>query len=92
MKKTIGTLMVAALVIVLTATFGFAEFTATGASSFPYFQLGCLIVGGMLIVSLKYRFERMYAAEAAAAFALYTVMIALFTAPVILTVQGIVAG
>ena len=92
MKKTIGTMMVAALVILLTATFGFAEFASTSGSEFPYFQLGCLIVGGLIIISLKYKFEKMYAAEAAGAFALYTMLIALFTAPVIEMVKGIVAG
>ena len=92
MKKTIGTMAVAALVVLLTATFSFAEFAATGGSEFPYFQLGCLIVGGMLIISLKHKFERMYAGEAAGAFALYTVLIALFTSPVIEMVKGIVVG
>ena len=92
MKKTIGTMAVAALVVLLTATFGFAEFAATGGDNFPYFQLGCLIVGGLLIISLKYKFDKMYAGEAAGAFALYTVLIALFTAPVIEMVKGIVAG
>ena len=92
MKKTIGTMAVAALVVLLTATFSFAELAATGGSEFPYFQLGCLIVGGMLIISLKHKYERMYAGEAAGAFALYTVLIALFTAPVIEMVKGIVVG
>ena len=91
MKKTLGTMAVAALVILLTATFGFAEFTATGGGEFPYFQLGCLIVGGMLIISLKHKYERMYAGEAAGAFALYTVLIALFTAPVIGVVKTLVS-
>ncbi len=92
MKKTIGTMAVAALVVLLTATFGFAEFVATGAGAFPYFQLGCLIVGGLLIISLKHKFEKMYAGEAAGAFALYAVLIALFTSPVIEMVKGVVAG
>ena len=92
MKKTLGTMAVAALVVLLTATFGFAEFAATGGGEFPYFQLGCLIVGGMLIISLKHKYERMYAGEAAGAFALYTVLVALFTAPVIEMVKGIVVG
>ena len=92
MKKTIGTMAVAALVILLTATFSFAEFAATGGSEFPYFQLGCLVVGGLIIISLKYKFEKMYASEAAGAFALYTVLIALFTTPVIETVRGLIVG
>jgi hypothetical protein len=92
MKKTIGTMALAAMVILVTATFGFAEYGAAGASDFPYFQLGCLIVGGMIIISLKYKFDRMYTGEAAAAFALYSVLVALFTSPVIEIVKGVVAG
>ena len=92
MKKTLGTTAVAALVVLLTATFSFAEFAVAGGSEFPYFQLGCLIVGGLIIISLKHKFEKMYAGEAAGAFALYTVLIALFTSPVIEMVKGIVVG
>jgi FtsH-binding integral membrane protein len=90
MKKTLGTMMVAAAVILLTATFCFAEYTAAGAANFPYFQLGCLIVGGLIMVSLKRKFEKMYAGEIVGAFALYTLLMALFTNPVIEIVKTIV--
>ncbi len=83
MKKTLGTMMVSAVVVLMTATFSFAEFAAAGAGNFPYFQLGCLIIGGMVIISLKNKYERMYTNEAIGAFALYTVLMALFTNPVI---------
>jgi len=75
----------------LTATFGYAEFTATGISSFPYFQFGCLIVGGLIIISLKHKYSAMYTGEAVGAFALYTVFVALFTSPVINTIKLIVS-
>jgi hypothetical protein len=91
MKKVISTLLVTGMVILLTATFGFAEYNATGASSFPYFQLGCLIVGGLIIVSLKHKYERMYTGEAVGAFALYTIFVALFTSPVIDAIKTIVS-
>ncbi|PKN68876.1 MAG: hypothetical protein CVU54_13465 [Deltaproteobacteria bacterium HGW-Deltaproteobacteria-12] len=91
MKKTLGTMVVTAAVVLLTATFGFAEYTAAGAANFPYFQLGCLIVGGLLMVSLKRRFEKLYTAEVVGAFALYTVLMALFTNPVIEAVKNIVS-
>ena len=90
MKKTFGTMILAAAVVLLTATFSFAEYAAAGASNFPYFQLGCLIVGGMTIISLKNKFEKMYANEAVGAFALYTVLVALFTNPVIDAIRGLV--
>jgi len=91
MKKTFGTMIVAAAVVLLTATFSFAEYAATRASDFPYFQLGALIVGGLIIISLKSKFEKMYTGEAVGAFALYTVFIALFTNPVIDTVKTLVS-
>jgi FtsH-binding integral membrane protein len=91
MKKTIGTMMVTVAVVLLTATFSFAEYTAAGAGNFPYFQLGCLIVGGLILVSLKRKYERMYTAEVVGAFALYTILMALFTNPVIEAVKNIVS-
>lgn len=91
MKKTIGTMMVAAAVVLLTATFCFAEFAAGQAGTFPYFQLGCLIVGGLIVVSLKRKYEQMYATEAVGVFALYTILMALFTNPVIEAVKTIVS-
>jgi FtsH-binding integral membrane protein len=91
MKKTLGTMIVAAAVILLTATFSFAEFTAAGVTNFPYFQLGCLIIGGLIMVSLKRKYEKMYVGEVVTVFALYTILMALFTNPVIETVKTLVS-
>jgi hypothetical protein len=90
MKKTLGTMAVAATVVLLTATFSFAEYAIAGVSGFPYFQLGCLIIGGLMIISLKHKFEKMYTSETVGAFALYTVLIALFTNPVIDAIKNMV--
>jgi hypothetical protein len=90
MKKTIGTMVVAVMVVLLTGTFALAEYAAAGVGSFPYFQLGCLIVGGLVIISLKNKYEKMYASETVGAFALYTVLIALFTNPVIDAIKNMV--
>jgi FtsH-binding integral membrane protein len=90
MKKTIGTMMVAGLVVLLTGTFALAEYTVAGVGNFPYFQLGCLIVGGLVMISIKHKFEKMYTGEVAGAFALYTVLIALFTNPVIDAIKTMV--
>ena len=91
MKKTFATMAVAATVVLLTATFSFAEYAAAGVGNFPYFQLGCLIVGGLIIISLKSKFEKMYTSETVGAFALYTVLIALFTNPVIDAIKTMVS-
>jgi hypothetical protein len=91
MKKTLATTVVAAAVVLLTSTFSFAEYTAAGVTNFPFFQLGCLILGGLIMVSLKRKYEKMYVGEVVGIFALYTIMMALFTSPVIEAVKTIVS-
>jgi FtsH-binding integral membrane protein len=91
MKKTLATTVVAAAVVLLTATFSFAEYATAGVTNFPFFQLGCLIVGGLIMVSLKRKYEKMYVSEVVGIFALYTIMMALFTSPVIEAVKTIVS-
>jgi len=90
MKKTLGTMVAAIVVVLCTGTFALAEYAAAGVANFPYFQLGCLIVGGMVIISLKHKYEKMYTGEVAGVFALYTVLIALFTNPVIEGIKNLV--
>jgi FtsH-binding integral membrane protein len=91
MKKTLATTIVAAAVVLLTATFSFAEYAATGVTNFPFFQLGCLIVGGLVIVSLKRKYDKMYVGEVVGVFALYTLLMTLFTSPVIEAVKNIMS-
>ncbi|MGA2783035.1 MAG: hypothetical protein ABSF13_14140 [Smithella sp.] len=91
MKKTLATTIVAAAVVLLTATFSFAEYTATGVTNFPFFQLGCLILGGLIMVSLKRKYEKMYVGEVVGVFALYTLLMTLFTSPVINAVKTFVS-
>ena len=90
MKKTLRTIAVAAAVVIFTATFGFAEYAATGVTNFPFFQLGCLIVGGLILMTLKRKYEKMYVVEMVGAFAIYTLLMALFTNPVIDAVKTMV--
>ena len=91
MKKTLATTLVAAAVVLLTASFSFAEYAAAGVTNFPFFQLGCLIVGGLVMVSLKRKYEKMYVGEVVGIFALYTILMALFTSPVIEVVKNVVS-
>ena len=91
MKKTLTTTIVAAAVVLLTATFSFAEYTAAGITNFPFFQLGCLIVGGLVMVSLKRKYDKMYVSEVIGVFALYALLMTLFTSPVIDAVKTFVS-
>jgi FtsH-binding integral membrane protein len=91
MKKTLATTIVAAAVVLLTATFSFAEYTAAGVTNFPFFQLGCLVIGGLIMVSLKRKYDKMYVSEVVGIFALYAILMALFTSPVIEAVKTIVS-
>jgi hypothetical protein len=88
MKKTLSTILMVGFVILMTAGFSFAEYTMGGGDNFPYFQLGCLIIGGLIMISLKHKFKKIYATEVAGAFALYTVYVALFTLPVIEAIKN----
>jgi hypothetical protein len=83
MKKMIQTFLLVVFVILTTASFSFAQFSAAGSDDFPFFHLGCLIVGGLIIISLKQKYTKIYLSEAIASFALYAVLVALFTTPVV---------
>lgn len=83
MKKMMQTTFLAAFVIFATASFCYAEYAVAGNGAFPFFHLGCLIIGGLIIVSLKRKYTGLYLSEAIGSFALYAVLVALFTAPVV---------
>jgi FtsH-binding integral membrane protein len=83
MKKVLQTTLLTAFVILVTTSFSYAEFAVTGDSNFPFFHLGCLIVGGLIIISLKRKYNKLYMSEAIGSFALYTLMVSLFTSPVV---------
>ncbi len=90
MKKTLTSISLSVFVVLTTATFGFAEYTAAGTANFPFIQLGALVVGGLIIISLKQKYDKIYLGEAVGSFALYTIMVSLFTAPVFNLIKGLV--
>lgn len=92
MKKNITTLLTTAAIVMITGSFAVAQSLATQtAGNFPYFLFGCLVIGGLSIISLKSKFEKMYFSETVGIFALYTIMISLFTDPVIDAIKMIVS-
>lgn len=92
MKRTVQTAIMAAFVVLITTSFAYAQSMATAAGgTFPYFQLGCLVMGGLIITSLKHRYSKIYMTEAVGSFALYAVLVALFTAPVVDALKTLVS-
>ena len=83
MGKILSTIAVTTFVVMSTAAFGYVQYTSVGLSQYPYFHLGSLIIGGLVVISLKNKFSRLYVTQAVGAYALYTVIISLFTTPVI---------
>jgi len=91
MKKVMQTALLVGFIVLTTATFSFAQFNAAGSAAFPFFHFGCLIIGGLIIVSLKRKYDKLYLSEAIGSFALYTILVALFTAPVVDALKTLVS-
>jgi len=90
MKKIMQTSILTAFVVLVTTSFSYAEFSSTGNADFPFFHLGCLIVGGLIIVSLKRKYSKLYMSEAIGSFALYTLLVSIFTSPVVDALKNLI--
>ena len=47
-------------------------------------------MGGIIIVSLKQKYQKIYMSEAMGSFAMYAVLVALFTSPVAQVVKNLI--
>jgi hypothetical protein len=84
MFKKFSVLVMTGFVTLVTATFSYAGYSFVGHGyEFPFFQLGMLIIGGLIILSLKRKYDKMLLVESVGSFALYAILVSLFTAPVI---------
>lgn len=91
MKKAFQTMLALVFVILITGSFAFAMGSVTSMGDFPYFSIGCLVMGGLTIVSLKHRYEKINLAEVVGSFALYAVLVSLFTVPIIEAIHSLVS-
>jgi hypothetical protein len=88
--KAIEAWTVAGFALVTIASFVYMEFVTSPEGRFPFFHLGCLSVGGLVIVSLKRRYDKIYISEAVGAFALFAILLSLFTVPVAEALQNLI--
>jgi len=89
-NSTFSTLFLSAFIVLITASFGYASYEVA-PNNFPYFHVGCLVMGGLIITSLKTKYSELRLSEAVGSFALYSVLIALFTSPVVNAIKYIVS-
>lgn len=90
MLKKLSVVAMTVFVIFVTAIFSYAEATFTSGNDFPFFQLGMLIIGGLILVSMKLKYDKLYLSEAIGTFALFAILVSLFTNPVIDAVKNLV--
>jgi len=90
MRKMLQTSLLTAFVVLVTASFSYAQYSVTGDTNFPFFHLGCLVVGGLIIVSLKRKYSKLYMSEAIGSFALYTLLVSIFTSPVVDALKNLI--
>jgi FtsH-binding integral membrane protein len=90
MRKILHTSLLTAFVVLVTASFSYAQYSVTGDTNFPFFHLGCLVVGGLIIVSLKRKYSKLYMSEAIGSFALYTLLVSIFTSPVVDALKNLI--
>ena len=88
--KNFNTVLLSLFVVLVTASFGYASYEVA-PENFPYFHLGCLIIGGMIITSLKSKYDRLHLSEAIGSFALYAILVSLFTSPVVDAIKSFVS-
>jgi hypothetical protein len=84
----LSTLLTSIAIVLITTSFAIAEGAATSVGNFPYFHLGCVIIGGLIMFRLKERFDKIHVTEIVGAFALYVIMIAMFTDPAIMMLKS----
>ena len=81
MKKTLSTLIFPAVVVLITATFSFAEYAAAGAGSFPTSTWGLSLWAGSPSVA-EAEVREALPQRGRWQLPMYAVMVALFTSPV----------
>jgi hypothetical protein len=75
------------IVVVTILQFGFFGYRTVGWDASLAAQLAALALGGLTLISLEHRFRKIGFVGAVVAFALFTLMVALYSKPVVETLQ-----
>jgi hypothetical protein len=76
------------IVIVTILQFGYFGFRTAGWDAYLVAQLVAVALGGLTLISLEHRYRKIGFTGAVISFALFTLMIALYSKPVVETLQN----
>ena len=75
------------IVVLTTLQFSYFGYRTAGGDLYLMAQVVALVFGGLLLMSLEYRYRKIGFAGAVIAFALYTLLVALYSKPVVEALQ-----
>ncbi len=75
------------IVVLATLQFGYFGYRTSGGDLYLVAQLVALAFGGLLLISLEYRYRKIGFAGAVIAFALYTLLVTLYSKPIVEALQ-----
>ena len=75
------------IVFLTTLQFSYFGFRVAGGDLYLMAQVAALAIGGLLLVSLEHRYRKIGFAGAVIAFALYTLLVTLYSKPVVGALQ-----
>ncbi len=75
------------IVFLTTLQYSYFGFRVAGGDLYLMAQVAALVFGGLLLVSLEYRYREIGFAGAVIAFALYTLLVTLYSKPVVAALQ-----
>ncbi len=86
-KRRWQSLALAVIVIVTVLQFGYFGYRKAGGDLYLAAQLAAIAFGGLTIISLEHRYRKIGFAGAVISFTLFTLLVALYSKPVVETLQ-----
>lgn len=86
-KQRWQSLALAVIVVVAVLQFGYFGYRSAGGDLYLVAQLAAIVFGGLTIISLEHRYRKIGFAGAVISFALFTLLVALYSKPVVESLQ-----